>query len=94
MPQAVIPFPQNFKSFVIANFVIIAVVRLVFVVLSASPRQPRWWKKLSTSFRTMQLDDIVQRLSIGERGRRLTRKMSRGDVYSATESMELPTVRV
>lgn len=43
MPQAVIPFKLNPKSFVIAIFVIMATVRLLFVVFGALLR---WWKAI------------------------------------------------
>jgi heme/copper-type cytochrome/quinol oxidase subunit 1 len=43
MPQAVIPFKLNTKSFVVAIFVIMASVRLLFAVFGALLR---WWKAI------------------------------------------------
>ena len=61
MPQAVVPFKLNFKSFIISIFVFIAVVRLVFLILDALIRHPSWWKQ-AACMPIVQLGKLAHRL--------------------------------
>lgn len=58
MPEAVIPFQPNFKSFIITIFVMMIVVRLLFVILGGLSRQPWRWRRFSAWIKTAQLDGI------------------------------------
>jgi len=94
MPEAVIPFKLNSRSFTIAIFVIMAVVRLLFVVLGALTRRPWWWKKITAWMKTMQLDETAHHLSTSEYGSRLA--LRRGHNYRdrTMDGVEMDTIGV
>jgi hypothetical protein len=94
MPQAVIPFKLNAKSFFIATLVIMAVVRLLFAVLGALLRQSWWWKKITTWVKTMQLDEMTRRLSTSHYGNRFALRGVRSYPDRATEGVEMDTFGV
>jgi len=60
MPQAVIPFKLNFKSFIISLFVIMAVVRLLFTLLGALLKRSWLWRKALAWKKAVQLEDMSQ----------------------------------
>lgn len=63
MPQAVIPFTINTKSFVIAIFVFMAMVKLIFVIFGALLH---WWRKIN-SMKADPLDQKASHLSAFEK---------------------------
>jgi hypothetical protein len=60
MPQELVPFKLNSKSFVIAVIVVMAVVRLSFSVLGTLPRRPRWIMKFTAWAKTIQLNGVLR----------------------------------
>jgi hypothetical protein len=58
MPQTIIPFKRDSKAFVIAIFVIMVAVRLLYWVLGAVARWPLWWKRITAWVKTMQFDEM------------------------------------
>jgi hypothetical protein len=65
MPESVIPFKLNSKSFVISILVIMAIVRLLFVLLGAIVRRPWLWKKAVAWKKMVQLDELCQHFGAG-----------------------------
>jgi hypothetical protein len=64
MPESVIPFKPNSKSFFISIFVIMAIVRLLFVLIGALVRRPWLWRKVAAWKKTIQLDELRQRFAM------------------------------
>lgn len=64
MPESVMPFKLNSKSFIISIFVIMAIVRLLFVLLGALVRRPWLWKKVTVWKKTAQFDELYQRFAM------------------------------
>lgn len=64
MPQAVIPFKLDSKSFIISILVIMGVIKLAFVILCAMPSRTWWLKRVRVGLKILHLDDLSQRLSI------------------------------
>ncbi|PSS22711.1 hypothetical protein M430DRAFT_16661 [Amorphotheca resinae ATCC 22711] len=86
MPQAVIPFKLDSKSFIVTTFTIMVVVRLLFVVIRALLRQPWWWKKITAWMKKLQLDEMAHsRLAL-----------RRGRIYPdrSTDDIEMDTLGV
>ena len=94
MPQAVIPFKLNAKSFVIAVVVIMVVLRLLFSLHDAFLHRSRWWKKVTQCMATMQLDEISHRLSISEYGSMFVRRIRRNCVGGSAADVEMETFEV
>lgn len=65
MPKELIPFKLNSKSFVVSILVIMAIVRLLFVLLGAIIRRPWLWKKAAGWKKMVQLDELCQRFATG-----------------------------
>jgi len=59
MPQAVIPFTLNFKSFVITIVVAVAVLRLLFFVSRVPFRRSWLWERIAAAPKTMKLDGTM-----------------------------------
>jgi hypothetical protein len=91
MPQSVIPFPQTFKYFVVANFVILGVVWVLFVSLSDSLRRPRWWNITAKHLNTVTLGGMAQNVSIPECRSIFVRKKTRNNSAGEPDGIELPT---
>jgi hypothetical protein len=64
MPESVLPFKLNSKSFIISIFVIMAIVRLLFILLGALVRRPWLWRKVTAWKKTTQLDELYQRFAM------------------------------
>jgi len=94
MPQAVIPFKLNFKSFAITILVIMVVVRLLFVILGALLRRSWWWKKITAWTKEMQLDVKTQIFSTCEYGSRLALRRDRNYRYKIIDGVEMNTLGV
>lgn len=81
MPQPVMHFNPNAKSFFIAVVVIMVVLRLLFALQDAFSNRSRWWKKvtqwIAKRIATMQLDEIATRLPITEYGNMLLQRIRR-----------------
>ena len=58
MPQAVIPFTRNPKSFIVTIFVIMAMVRLLFLVFGALLHR---WKIVNASVKEMPFNQMAFR---------------------------------
>lgn len=93
MPQAVIPFTPNFKSFVITIIVVVAVLRLLFFVSHIRVRRFWLWEKIAARPKTMKSDgSIGLRLpSTLEYGGSLfsLRRVRSNDVDSRTNDTEM-----
>ncbi len=59
MPQAVIPFTPNFKSFVITIVVAVAVLRLLFFVSHIPFRRFWLWERIAAGPKTMKTDGTM-----------------------------------
>jgi len=84
MPQAVIPFKQDPKSFILAILVIMVLVRLLFVLISALPRRPWWWNKITTWMRMMHRTEGANR-------RRVMNNYRRSLIWNGDRSPERTT---
>ena len=58
MPQAVVPFELNSKSFTISIFIIMAVVRLLFIAQCALSRGPSYWVKATVWIMKRRVDAV------------------------------------
>jgi len=59
MPQAVIPFTPNFKSFVITIIVAVAVLRLLFFVSHIPFRRSWLWERIAAGPKTIKPDGTM-----------------------------------
>ena len=64
MPESVLPFKLNSKSFAISIFVIMAIVRLLFILLGMLVRRPWLWRKVTAWKKTEQLEELYQRFAM------------------------------
>jgi hypothetical protein len=94
MPQAVIPFKLDSKSFIIAIIVIMGLVRLSFVFLCALPHHSWWWKKIKAGVQTMHLDELSYGLPAIDFCSGLTIRRGRNQPDSTANSVEMNTFRV
>jgi hypothetical protein len=89
MPQNVVPFKMNFRSFVISTMVIMAVANMVRLLFLASSRKPGWWRKIAAPIEIMQLSGVAHRFLTGDHGIR-----GRNVNDRTTDNVELPTIGV
>ena len=59
MPQAVIPFTLNFKSFVITIVVVVAVLRLLFYLSHIPFRRCLLWERIAARPKTLKPDGTM-----------------------------------
>jgi hypothetical protein len=88
LPQTVVPFQLNSKSFTVSIFIIIAVVRLLFVVLCALPRRPLWWIKTTAWLKRRQSDAVAYGRFMPRRG-----KITKGPDHTP-DGLELKSLEV
>jgi hypothetical protein len=88
MPQVVIPFKLTFWSFIITIFVIMAAVRLAFVIFGAMPNWSWWRKGTNAWMEIMQLDQLARCLSTNEFGSRLAVRRGRRDSNRPTQEID------
>jgi hypothetical protein len=98
MPQAIMNFNPNAKSFFIAVVVIMVVLRLLFALQDAFSNRSRWWKKvtqwIAKRITTMQLDEIATRLPISEYGSMLLQRIRRTRVDRRRNGVERESFEV
>ena len=60
LPPHVIPVKVNFKSFIIAVFVSMAFINLLFFFHGILSRRSSWWKGIATRMRAIQLSGLIE----------------------------------
>lgn len=58
MPEAMIVFQPNPRSFAIVAFMLMIAVRLLFVIYETLPGFPWWWKTVLALTKTLKLEGM------------------------------------
>ena len=74
MPQTVIPFKPNSRSFVMAILIIMAALRLLFFVQDALLYRSWWWKRIIALMEIIRWRDVVNHPLAGKCGSVLARR--------------------
>lgn len=87
MPQ--IPFELNVKSFSTTVFIIMFVLRLLFVAHNVMLYLSRYWKRVFEIVMTVRLDEVTNRLPIGKYFNMLARIRRRNFADRITDDVEM-----
>jgi hypothetical protein len=94
MPDEVIPFKLNFKSFIISILVIMVMLRLLFVVQDVLLHRSWWWKRVTSLVKTGQWDEMAQRLLTNIYNSVPLRRRGRTFAERTTDGVEMETFEV